>query len=69
MKLLGVYDVALVQEGLEQIARYRDTIDPKAPAWLVVFDRTGAGRAKSWEERLTWDVCDAPGGRIAVVGA
>jgi hypothetical protein len=41
-----------ISEGLEQIARYRDHIDACAPACLVVFDRTPAGRAKSWEERL-----------------
>ncbi len=42
-----------IEEGLEQIERYRDHIDPTAPACLVVFDRTTAGRLKSWEERLS----------------
>ena len=40
-----------IEQGLTQIGRYRDSIDPKAAAYLVVFDRTEAGRAKSWEER------------------
>jgi hypothetical protein len=44
-----------LEQGLQQIARYRDSIDPQAPAYLVIFDRTEAGRQKSWEERLTWD--------------
>ena len=57
-----------VEKGLEQAARYRDTVSPGAPTYLVVFDRTEAGRAKSWEERLTWESRDARGGPIAVVG-
>ena len=57
-----------VEKGLEQAARYRDTVAPGAPTYLVVFDRTDAGRAKTWEERLTWESRDAPGGPIAVVG-
>lgn len=60
-----------VREGLERISRYRESLDPEAPAYLVLFDRTPAGRALSWDERLTWDVVDVPGrtGRkVAVVG-
>jgi len=57
-----------VAEGLEQVIRYRDTIDRSADAWLVVFDRTPAGRQKSWEERLTWELRETPGGVVTVVG-
>jgi len=57
-----------ITKGLEQIARYRDTIDRAAPSYLVVFDRTPAGRARSWEERLGWELRDAPGGQVAVIG-
>jgi len=57
-----------VNQGLLQVNRYRDTIDRKAGAWLVVFDRTPSGRKKSWEERLSWDVVDTPSGPVAVVG-
>ena len=57
-----------VAQGLEQITRYRDLIDRGAASYLVVFDRTDAGRARTWEERLSWDVMDAPGGKVAVVG-
>ncbi|MFZ4618344.1 MAG: hypothetical protein ACOYM2_19440 [Rectinemataceae bacterium] len=48
--------------------RFRDTIDRSADAWLVVFDRTPAGRQKSWEERLTWEVPETAGGTVTVVG-
>jgi len=57
-----------VAQGLEQVLRYRDSIDRKADAWLVVFDRTPAGRQKSWEERLTWEARETPGGVVTVVG-
>ena len=57
-----------VAQGLEQVLRYRDTIDRAADAWLVVFDRTQAGRQKSWEERLTWEVRETEGGVVTVVG-
>jgi hypothetical protein len=57
-----------VAEGLEQVIRYRDTIDRSADAWLVVFDRTQAGRRKSWEERLTWEVLETASGGVTVVG-
>lgn len=57
-----------VSDGLRQIERYRATIDPQAAAYLVVFDRTPAGRATPWEERLTWDVRTTPTGTVTVVG-
>jgi hypothetical protein len=57
-----------VAEGLEQVIRYRDTIDRGADAWLVVFDRTPAGRLKSWEERLSWEALETVGGSVTVVG-
>ena len=57
---------ATVDEGLEQVSRYRDTIDKKANAWLVVFDRTPNGRRKSWKRRLSWEVRETGG--VTVVG-
>jgi len=59
---------ATVEEGLKQIARYRDLIDPGAQAFLVVFDRTPVGRALSWESRISWESREAEGGRVSVVG-
>ena len=41
-------------EGVVQAHKYRSTIDPQCAAYLVLFDRTPAGRKKSWDERLTW---------------
>ncbi len=62
-----------IKQGLEQITRYRDKIDRGAPCYLVVFDRSPAGRQKTWEERLTWDLVapsSEPGSAtITVVGA
>ncbi len=58
-----------VDEGLRQVLRYRDTIDRQAGAWLVVFDRTPSGRAKTWDERLTWELRDTDSGSVTVVGA
>jgi hypothetical protein len=57
-----------VEKGLEQVLQYRDRLDPAATCWLVVFDRTPAGRQKSWEERLSWEVVQTPGGPVTVVG-
>jgi hypothetical protein len=58
-----------VQQGLDQVIRYRDTVDRRADAWLVVFDRTAAGRLKSWEERLYRQTVETPNGIVTVIGA
>jgi hypothetical protein len=42
-------------KGLEQIAKYRDTKAPDAPAYLVIFDRRLQAKEKPWEERLGWE--------------
>ncbi len=57
-----------VAQGLDQVLRYRDVIDRGADAWLVVFDRSAAGRGKSWEERLSWELRETAGGMVTVVG-
>lgn len=59
---------ATVEQGLTQIERYRALIDPAAPAFLVVFDRTPAGRERPWEERLSWETRTTPDGAVTVVG-
>jgi hypothetical protein len=41
-------------KGLEQIARYRKTKAPDAPAYLVIFDRRPQAKDLPWEERLGW---------------
>jgi hypothetical protein len=61
---------AVKKQGLQQIAKYRDTIDTvadtsaHAPAYLVIFDRRSEGKKSPWDERLTW----AEEGGIIVVG-
>lgn len=57
-----------VTAGLKQIDRYRSTIDPAAPAALVVFDRTPAGRALPWNERLYRETHETASGRVMVFG-
>ena len=55
-------------EGIVQVNRYRDIIDPNCKAFLVLFDRTPAGRKLSWEERLTWQIIATGSGDVTVVG-
>jgi hypothetical protein len=52
------------EEGLEQIARYRDKTDAAAPAYLVIFDRRPETKEKAWEARLTCEVKEG----ITVIG-
>ncbi|MDR1637487.1 MAG: PD-(D/E)XK nuclease domain-containing protein [Treponema sp.] len=40
--------------GLEQIAKYRDSKAPDAPAYLLIFDRRPRVKEAPWEERLGW---------------
>jgi hypothetical protein len=43
---------ATLDQGLKQISRYADKVGREATRTLVIFDRTIAGRAMPWEERL-----------------
>jgi hypothetical protein len=52
------------EEGLRQVSAYRDKVDNRAPAYLLVFDRRNAAKNKSWDERITW----AEENGITVVG-
>ncbi|GHV79147.1 hypothetical protein AGMMS49944_09380 [Spirochaetia bacterium] len=56
VKLIHYYDTPteVKKDGLKQIARYRDTIDKNAPAYLVIFDRRPESIEKSWEEKIQW---------------
>lgn len=59
-----------LEEALTQVSRYRATVGgPTTPTYVVLFDRIQSGRILSWEERLTWDDVQAPGGEVTVVGA
>jgi len=52
------------EEGLEQIATYRDKIDAMAQSYLVVFDRRSKSLQLTWEERIQWRTV----GSITVLG-
>jgi hypothetical protein len=41
-------------QGLEQIASYRDTKAPGAPAYLIIFDRRPSAKRQSWSKRIMW---------------
>ena len=43
------------EEGLAQIANYRDRFASGSPAWLLIFDRRAKTREKSWDERISWE--------------
>jgi hypothetical protein len=60
IKLIHPYNSPseVLDEGMEQITRYRDKIDRKAPAYLVIFDRRAETKEKPWEERLSWNEKD-----------
>ena len=53
---------AVKEEGLGQIRRYRERIDPAASCYLVIFDRRPD--KPLWTERLLWD----REGDVTVVG-
>ncbi len=69
IKLIHPYDGRKItlEDGLKQITKYRDKIDPNARAYLVIFDRTETGRKKTWEERLTREEITLDDGRDVVV--
>jgi len=70
IKLVHLYDTPaeIQDEGLEQIQKYRDKTDTKAPAYLVIFDRRSGVKAKPWDERIYWQEEAIPGGTVTVVG-
>jgi hypothetical protein len=56
IKLIRSYDTPgeVRDEGLQQIALYRDKTAPTAPAYLMIFDRRETTRALPWDERISW---------------
>jgi hypothetical protein len=54
----------IMTRGLEQTAKYRNTIAPNAPAYLVIFDRRPETKGKPWDQRLSWDEANG----ITVIG-
>ena len=66
IKLIYSYDSEseVLEEGLEQITRYRDKIDKSASAYLVIFDRRPETKEKPWEQRLSREIYNG----IIVIG-
>ena len=60
VKLIHDYDTpeTVREEGMRQIARYRDTIDPAAPSYLAIFDRRGQSKTLQWEQKIKWETTD-----------
>lgn len=52
------------EDGLRQIADYRDKAAPGAPSYLMIFDRRDKTKEKSWDERISWEKV----GEITVIG-
>ena len=46
------------EEGLRQIVRYRDCIDPSAQSYLVIFDRREQSKDLPWEQKIRWETAD-----------
>jgi hypothetical protein len=66
IKLIHSHDspATVKEEGLEQIQRYRDKFDKKAPSYLLIFDRRPSAKKLSWDERISWKVEDG----VTVIG-
>jgi len=56
IKLIHSHDnpVTVKNEGLKQIAGYRDKAAPEAASYLVIFDRRASAKDKGWDARATW---------------
>jgi hypothetical protein len=66
IKLIHSYDdpAVVLEEGLEQTARYRDKTGGDALAYLVIFDRRDPAKKAPWDERISW----TQSGGITVAG-
>lgn len=60
IKIIHYYDTpkTVQAEGLEQICNYRQTVNPIAPAYLIIFDRRPKAKKTSWDKRIGWDVVE-----------
>jgi len=57
IKLLRSYHSpeAFRKKGLEQVVKYRDKFGSQTPTYLIIFDRRPESKAKSWDERISWE--------------
>ena len=56
-----------LEEGLEQVQRYSDLVTPLTSVALVIFNRTPAGREKSWDERISYEEVVVASARTVMV--
>ena len=66
IKLIYSYDTPgeVLEEGLKQIKKYRNSIDSTAASYLVIFDRRPQSKQLPWDQKLSWKKEDD----IVVVG-
>ena len=67
IKLIHYYDSPdeICEEGIDQVKKYRNSIDQDAPAYLVIFDRRPEAKERAWAERLTWNTQND----VTIIGA
>ena len=56
------------EEGLRQIASYRDKAAPGAPSYLVIFDRRDDAKSRPWEEKIYRQEEVLPAGSVTILG-
>ena len=58
IKLIHSHDnpETVKNEGLLQIAGYRDKAAPNAASYLMIFDRRASAKDKGWDARTTWAI-------------
>jgi len=54
----------LLEEGLAQTKRYRDSINTSIPSYLLIFDRRSGDKKAPWDDRVYWRETDG----VTVVG-
>jgi len=70
IKLIHSYDTPeeVREEGLRQIAAYRDKAAPDAPSYLVIFDRREDAKGRPWDEKIYWQEETVSSKAITVLG-
>ena len=58
----------VLEEGLPQVNRYRDKLDPGAEAFLLIFDRRADAATRTWSDRLSWDTLVIEAKTVEVLG-
>ena len=58
------YGPSDVEDGIDQLGRYLDTLGLKE-GWLIIFDRRPN---VAWDQKITWNECDKGGKTIHIIG-